>query len=114
MIANLVSKLARRATRRRVMTLADLHVTVYTRADCCCCHKAIDVLESARLQYGFVIGCIDVDLDPELRARHGSSVPVVEVDGKVRFRGEVNPALLERLLARLLAAASAAGRASSV
>ena len=29
---------------------------------------------------------------------HGTSVPVVAIDGKVRFRGVVNPVLLERLL----------------
>ena len=36
--------------------------------------------------------------DAELRALHGDWVPVVTVDGKVRFRGGVNPRLLERLL----------------
>ena len=37
-------------------------------------------------------------LDPELAAKYGNEVPVVAVNGKVRFRGVVNPALLERLL----------------
>jgi hypothetical protein len=41
---------------------------------------------------------IDVDSDPELAAEFGESVPVVTVNGKVRFRGCVSPVLLDRLL----------------
>ena len=39
-----------------------------------------------------------MDTDGELVARYGEWVPVVTVNGKVRFRGGVNPVLLERLL----------------
>ena len=46
----------------------------------------------------FAIDEVDIDGDPKLVARHGTSVPVVAVDGKVRFRGVVNPVLLDRLL----------------
>jgi hypothetical protein len=41
---------------------------------------------------------VDIDTDPDLVARYGTEVPVVTVNGKVRFRGEVNRVLLERLL----------------
>jgi hypothetical protein len=41
---------------------------------------------------------VDVDAEPELAARYGQVVPVVMVDGKVRFRGGINPILLDRLL----------------
>jgi hypothetical protein len=76
------------------------HLTfiVYTRADCCCCHKAIELLGEYQKRWRYGITQVDVDADPELAARHGWEVPVVELDGKVRFRGLVNPALLERLL----------------
>ncbi len=75
-----------------------LTFTVYTRAECCCCHKAIELLEEYQKHWRFGITQVDVDTDPELTARHGAEVPVVELHGKVRFRGLVNPALLERLL----------------
>jgi len=75
-----------------------LRFTVYTRAQCCCCHKAIDLLEEYRQQYGFALETVDIDADPELAAKYNTEVPVVEVNGKVRFRGVVNPTLLERLL----------------
>lgn len=73
-------------------------ITVYTRQECCCCHKAIDLLKIYQREHRFTIEEVDVDGDPELVARHGEWVPVVEVGGKVRFRGVVNPVLLERLL----------------
>jgi glutaredoxin len=76
-----------------------LTFTIYTRAQCCCCHKAIDLLEEYRKRHGFSIETVDIDADPDLVARYNTEVPVVAVNGKVRFRGVVNPALLERLLA---------------
>lgn len=76
-----------------------VHVTVYSREQCCCCHTAIDVLEQAARKRNLAIEVVDVDSDPELAKAHGLSVPVVEIDGKIRFRGVVNPVLLDRLLA---------------
>ena len=73
-------------------------VVVYTRAGCGCCQKALGVLEPLRERLGFTLETIDVDTDPALAAAHGNDVPVVLVDGKVRFRGLVNPVLLRRLL----------------
>jgi len=73
--------------------------TVYTRAQCCCCRKALDLLEDSQRGHGFQIAEVEIDADPELVAKYGNEVPVVAVNGKVRFRGVVNPALLERLLA---------------
>jgi glutaredoxin len=65
---------------------------------CCCCHKALDLLKDFQRGHGFQIAEVDIDADPELVAKYGNEVPVVAVNGKVRFRGVVNPALLERLL----------------
>jgi len=75
-----------------------LKITVYTRRDCCCCHKAIDLLKGYQRRYRFSIEEVDIDADLELVDRYGTSVPVVAIDGKVRFRGVVNPMLLERIL----------------
>lgn len=73
-------------------------VTVYSRAGCGCCDKAMAVLDVAANRYRLQIDVIDVDTDPALAAAHGEHVPVVAIDGKVRFRGQVNPVLLERVL----------------
>lgn len=76
------------------------HLTfiVYTRETCGCCDKALAILRQSQTKHAFNIETIDVDSDPALAAEHGESVPVVTLNGKVRFRGVVNPVLLERLL----------------
>jgi hypothetical protein len=56
------------------------------------------VLKEAQREFGFVVEEVDIDHEPDLLAKYNTEVPVVACDGKVRFRGAVNPALLERLL----------------
>jgi hypothetical protein len=56
------------------------------------------MLSRFQAHYGFQLDAVDVDGDPELAALHGDWVPVVTVNGKVRFRGQVNEVLLKRLL----------------
>ncbi len=68
--------------------------TLYTRDGCCLCDEARTVLEG----HGFLVEAVDIDPDPDLVRRYGASVPVVVIDGKERFRGRVDSALLKRLL----------------
>ena len=76
----------------------DLSIVLYTRRGCHLCDTAWQVLKRARRQYGFALAAVDVDTSDELRTRHGASVPVVTVNGRVRFRGGVNAVLLQRIL----------------
>ncbi len=80
--------------------LAQLHVILYTRQGCHLCDTAWQRLLKAQQRYGFALTARDVDADSQLAAQYGECVPVVTVNGKVRFRGDVNPVLLERLLRR--------------
>jgi glutaredoxin len=73
------------------------HVVLYTRRGCHLCEQVWGQLEAARRRHGFALEAVDVDSDPALAAAHGLQVPVVAVNGKVRFRGVVNPVLLNRL-----------------
>lgn len=75
-----------------------LKVVVYTREGCGCCHKALEFLRESQAREGFALEAVDVDSDPELAGRYGLEIPVVLVDGRVRFRGKVNPALWRRLM----------------
>ena len=68
--------------------------TLYTRKGCHLCDDALKTLET----YGFDVTLIDIDQDPQLVEQFCDCVPVVEIDGKIRFRGEVNEVLLLRLL----------------
>ena len=71
-----------------------MNVVIYTRDGCHLCEDAHALLRAN--------GCeprlVDVDADEALRERFNECVPVVEIDGKIRFRGRVDPLLLKRLL----------------
>lgn len=76
------------------------NVVLYTRQGCHLCDQAWEQLDGARRRYGFALRQIDIDADADLIRAYGECVPVVAIDGKVRFRGVVNRVLLERLLSR--------------
>jgi glutaredoxin len=73
-------------------------VVMYTRRGCHLCDDAWAVLERARRRHRFELTQVDVDGEADLAQRYGTQVPVVLIDGRVRFRGIVNPVLLERVL----------------
>ena len=58
------------------------------------CDDANEVLS----QYGLTATLVDIDSSESLRDQFDTCVPVVEIDGKIRFRGKVEPVLLRRLL----------------
>lgn len=71
-----------------------MNVVLYTRKGCHLCDDAHDLL----VRHGLEPQSVDIDADPALRERFTTCVPVVEIDGKIRFRGRVNEVLLKRLL----------------
>jgi glutaredoxin len=73
-----------------------MEVVIYTRKGCHLCDDA----EALVRQHGLRPRLVDIDDDPELQDRFNVCVPVIEIDGKIRFRGRVNEVLLRRLLDR--------------
>jgi hypothetical protein len=71
---------------------------MYSRHGCHLCENAWIQLKEKQGQYQFQLELVDVDTELELVKLHGEHVPVVLVNEKIRFRGEVNPFLLQRLL----------------
>ncbi len=69
-------------------------VILYTRKQCHLCDEAYLLLT----KNGLTPECVDIDQNPELRKQFNTCVPVVEIDGKVRFRGRINEVLLRRIL----------------
>ncbi len=69
-------------------------VILYTRVGCHLCEDAKALLQ----RHGLAPSEVDIDQDPTLRARYDQCVPVVEIDGVERFRGQVNEVLLRRLV----------------
>lgn len=72
-------------------------ILLYTRADCGLCEEAAALLTEYR-DYLPPVSEVDIDTDPELTRQFDTCVPVVEIDGKVRFRGRVSEVLLRRLI----------------
>ena len=70
-------------------------VVLYTRQGCRLC----DVAKQILLRHGMTPVEVDIDRDETLRERFTECVPVVEIDGQLRFRGRVDEVLLRRLLA---------------
>ena len=68
---------------------------IYTRSGCHLCEAA----EALLVRYGIRPQLIDIDANAALRERYNCCVPVVVIDGKERFRGQVNEILLKRILA---------------
>ncbi len=66
---------------------------VYSRAGCHLCDEAILLLK----RQGYTVATVNIDDDADLRERFNDCVPVVEIGGKVRFRGKINSVLLRRL-----------------
>ena len=69
-------------------------VLLVTRSGCHLCDEA----EAILIRHGLSPQKLDVDANPELLEKYDTCVPVVVIDGKERFRGQVNEVLLKRLL----------------
>ena len=74
--------------------MSSRNAVLYTRKSCQLCDEAKEILE----MYGFSIHEIDIDTQPKLLEKYDTCVPIVEIDGKVRFRGTINEVLLVRLI----------------
>ena len=72
-------------------------LVLYTRRECPLCDEAQELLSTYRAWLPAVV-VVDIDHDPELWERFDTCVPVVEIDGKVRFRGRIHEPLLRRLI----------------
>ena len=57
-----------------------------------------DEAHAVLIQHGLQPTTIDIDTDIDLTEKWDTCVPVVEIDGKIRFRGRVDPLLLKRLI----------------
>jgi hypothetical protein len=66
-------------------------------------------LARARVQPPFVLVEVDIERDPVLRARHGSSIPVLELGDRAIAKGRLEAREFERRYARRLAEMSSTG-----
>lgn len=72
-------------------------VNFYSRTDCGLCDEALEILDEFS-QHFPEIQMIDIDQNRARRDEFTDCVPVVEIDGRVMFRGKINRELLVRLI----------------
>lgn len=75
-----------------------MEAILYTRIGCHLCDVAKEILVRYRIAVREVDIDTDAELSAELKTEYDLCVPVVEIDGKVRFRGRIDEVLLKRLL----------------
>ena len=73
-------------------------VVLYGKAGCCLCDEAREAVRAARARQPFELEEVDVSLDPELHARYGERIPVLEIDGEDVFEFHVDADELVRRL----------------
>jgi len=61
-------------------------VTLYTRAGCCLCVDAKQVIEAARRRAEFEYCEVDIDSDAELVRVYNDEIPVITINGRKAFK----------------------------
>lgn len=92
---------------------APLDVVLYTRASCPLCDRMKAELARARVDPPFRLIEIDIATSPELTARHGLSIPVLEIAGRPAFKGALTATDFERKYARRAAEPRGGARTES-
>ena len=70
---------------------------IYTGEGCHLCDDAMEVLNDYSTWLP-IFEKVDIHADPDLEAQFGTSIPVIVLDGKIRFRGRICEQLLQRLI----------------
>lgn len=83
---------------------AAIHLRLYTRPGCCLCDRVREELAPWLARGEVILEEVDISQDPELEARFGTVIPVLEHEGRVLakglFRAADAMARLQRRLAR--------------
>lgn len=86
-----------------------IRVTLYTRPGCHLCEEARREILRAGRRDDYTLEEVDIDSDPELKARYGFDIPVVRVGDTVAFKHRLTA---EEFRKQLTAASSRASGGS--
>jgi hypothetical protein len=73
-------------------------VLIYSKADCCLCEEALEILTRVRTALPFELKKIDIMENKDLYDQFRNEIPVVYVDSKKAFKYRVDESKLIRLL----------------
>ena len=78
-------------------------VVLYTRPGCHLCDDMKDALRGVRVRPRFQLEEVNIESDASLLERFERSIPVLEIAGRVAFKGRLTPDEFRRKYARILA-----------
>ncbi len=84
------------ANNDRCNPLRDISTRLFTRDGCHLCDHADHLLR----EFGLHPEPVDIEQDATLTRLYGECIPVVEINGRVRFRGRISPVMLQRVIAQ--------------
>ena len=76
-------------------------LVLYTRAGCGLCEELKRELAHARVGREWQLTEVDIAADPALEERWGRSIPVLEIGGRLAFKGRMSAADFQRKFERL-------------
>ena len=62
----------------------------YTKENCQLCDVAFRIVERAAEKLKFTLETIDITQSDDLMMKYGIEIPVIEIDGNLEFKNEVN------------------------
>ena len=74
-------------------------VVVYSREGCHLCDVVKETLKQVETRADFQWREVDIDADPELRAKYNDEVPVVFIDGRKAFKYHMDAEQFLKVLA---------------
>jgi len=81
------------------MTGAHPQVVLYSKPGCHLCDEMKHVVDRVLARRPFSLSVIDISTDPELGARYGLEIPVLEIDGRKAAKYRITERELEEKLA---------------
>jgi hypothetical protein len=82
--------------------MSDVHpqLVLYSKPGCHLCDEMKHVLDRVRRRTPFALHVVDISMDPDLLARYGLEIPVLEIDGRKVAKYRITERDLEDTLAR--------------
>ena len=80
---------------------APVELVLYSRPDCPLCDEMRCELQRSSTRSKWTLRVVNIESDPALEALHGRSIPVLEIAGKLVFKGHLTVLDFDRKFARL-------------
>ena len=85
---------------RLIMSHQPLRLELYTRPDCHLCEDLKMLCERLAGEFPVRLTEVNIETDPELRARYDQEIPVLFIDGRKAVKYRTTEGALRRLLQR--------------